>query len=543
MKTTITFMVVASILLTTGLVSTVNAESIPEWIKNNAGWWSKDKIDDEAFVQSLEFLIDKEIITISYQESQSPSSESIPDWIKNNAGWWSNGVIGDKEFLEGIKFLVQVGIISTGNNSDEIFDESIHLVVKESEQQKHSESPEQRSFEMHAGDKDGVGVPGVVIDTFRNAIHVTYGDISNGSHNIMMKTTFDGGKTWSESVMVSEDGKGSMPHARPAEIKMGPHGEIYVLYGHSQKSQEIWDLGFNFGFTDLYLAKSTDGGKTFTHTLIADANTSITHDSWVRGNLHSKSFESIFIDEESDRVYIAWLDSRGKQNNSYLPTQVRMTYSDDNAKTFKPSIVVKTKACQCCATDLCKTDETMLIQYRNIIGNYGEPNYRDIVVSESRDSGNTWSPPTMIADDGFEISNCPHAVSTIATDSKGNVHSAWYTMGGELPGLYYATSTDDAKTWSHPILVDSGLEDPNWFPATNIVIDVDSEDKPILTWTNKTVKDNLVRHATIIDGEVSEITELGPGINAWLDSENGITVIVWQTNDGQIMMKGWNNNV
>ena len=68
-----------------------------------------------------------------------------------------------------------------------------------------------------------------------------------------------------------------------------------------------------------------------------------------------------------------------------------------------------------------------------------------------------------------------------------------------------------------------------------------SNDKPVLTWTNKTVQDNLVRHASIIDYTVSEITELGAGSNAWMDSKNGITAIVWETPEGEILVKSWNN--
>jgi len=37
--------------------------------------------------------------------------QSIPFWVKNNAGWWSQGQIGNNEFLKGIQFLVEQGII------------------------------------------------------------------------------------------------------------------------------------------------------------------------------------------------------------------------------------------------------------------------------------------------------------------------------------------------------------------------------------------------------------------------------------------------
>lgn len=35
----------------------------------------------------------------------------IPNWIKNNAGWWANGLIKDDEFVSGLQYLITHGII------------------------------------------------------------------------------------------------------------------------------------------------------------------------------------------------------------------------------------------------------------------------------------------------------------------------------------------------------------------------------------------------------------------------------------------------
>ena len=39
--------------------------AIPAWIKNNAGWWADGQIDDDSFVQGIQFLIKEGIMTIS----------------------------------------------------------------------------------------------------------------------------------------------------------------------------------------------------------------------------------------------------------------------------------------------------------------------------------------------------------------------------------------------------------------------------------------------------------------------------------------------
>ncbi|QLH02902.1 hypothetical protein C5F47_04735 [Nitrosopumilus cobalaminigenes] len=86
--------------------------SVPEWIKNNAGWWADGSIDDKTFVQGIEYLVKEEIINVTEQSEISNSEQNVPEWIKNNAGWWADGSIDDKTFVQGIEYLVKVGIIS-----------------------------------------------------------------------------------------------------------------------------------------------------------------------------------------------------------------------------------------------------------------------------------------------------------------------------------------------------------------------------------------------------------------------------------------------
>jgi hypothetical protein len=40
-----------------------------------------------------------------------PTPTAIPEWIKNNAGWWAEGAIGDSDFVQGIQFLIKEGIM------------------------------------------------------------------------------------------------------------------------------------------------------------------------------------------------------------------------------------------------------------------------------------------------------------------------------------------------------------------------------------------------------------------------------------------------
>ena len=94
-------------------VTNQNAEiSIPEWIRNNALWWSQQQIDDNTFIQGIEYLIKNEIIVIPQTQQETLESQEIPSWIRNNAEWWAEGQIDDETFVQGLEFLIQKGIIS-----------------------------------------------------------------------------------------------------------------------------------------------------------------------------------------------------------------------------------------------------------------------------------------------------------------------------------------------------------------------------------------------------------------------------------------------
>nr|WP_238536058.1 peptidase [Candidatus Nitrosopumilus salaria] len=85
---------------------------IPSWIKNNAEWWAADQIDDNSFVQGIQFLIKENILKIPpTSQGTATSSNEIPTWIKNNAGWWADGSIDDDSFIQGIQFLIKEGIM------------------------------------------------------------------------------------------------------------------------------------------------------------------------------------------------------------------------------------------------------------------------------------------------------------------------------------------------------------------------------------------------------------------------------------------------
>ena len=94
---------------------------IPDWIKNVAGWWASGVISENEFVIGIEYLINNNIILLDFVpcndeiQSQYGDAKSVPDWIKNNANWWSENLIDDTDFINGLQYLIEYKIIKIDN--------------------------------------------------------------------------------------------------------------------------------------------------------------------------------------------------------------------------------------------------------------------------------------------------------------------------------------------------------------------------------------------------------------------------------------------
>ena len=87
--------------------------ALPFWIKDLAKMWiTEPLVTDKDFARAIEYLIQKEIIKIPYAEPEGEAVSSIPDWVKTNAEWWITEKISDTEFTLSLQYLVQKGIIT-----------------------------------------------------------------------------------------------------------------------------------------------------------------------------------------------------------------------------------------------------------------------------------------------------------------------------------------------------------------------------------------------------------------------------------------------
>jgi len=93
-------------------------KQIPDWIKTVAGWWANNEISETEFLSGIEYMINNNIISLTSMPCSTfgtTTTQSVPNWIKNIAGWWSEDLIEEADFVNGIEYLIKKQIISIDN--------------------------------------------------------------------------------------------------------------------------------------------------------------------------------------------------------------------------------------------------------------------------------------------------------------------------------------------------------------------------------------------------------------------------------------------
>jgi hypothetical protein len=225
----------------------------------------------------------------------------------------------------------------------------------------------------------------------------------------------------------------------PPTVAVAPDGTVYVGWtarvaaasGHAN---------------DLYLSASRDGGKTFEQPVrVNDDGKKVTH------AMHSLAVSA------DNRVYVAWLDERNlglpsadgkgmKMEHMEANREVFFAASADGGRSFNANQRLAREACPCCKTALkAGKDGRVYASWRQVLP--GE--FRHIALAASADGGKTFSAPVIVSDDRWMTASCPVSGPALSATDDGALRVVWYTEGdkGE-PGLYWAESRDDGKTFS-----------------------------------------------------------------------------------------------
>ena len=249
------------------------------------------------------------------------------------------------------------------------------------------------------------------------------------------------------------------PHGEsPPKLSYAPDGGLYSIYAVARLVP-----GKRFPESALRLVKSTDGGKSWS------APVTVT-DKAVWG---SHSFHALHV-AANGTVYVSWLgkadkDPAAKSTGSATPAATGkpaatdasaghsaheksgawIARSEDGGVTWSSPVRVDGgEACPCCRTSVVSSKNgTLYMAWRHVYPD----NIRDVVVSHSSDQGATWSHPIRVHADNWKFDACPHAGPAMSLDDNGTLHITWWTGKEGSAGVYYAQSTDGAKTFKQPV--------------------------------------------------------------------------------------------
>ena len=113
-KTSI-LLAIFSIILVSTSVNTANAESVPEWVKNNALWYGQEIISEDEFLNAIKFLIENDIIVLeSAKEVISEVTDSVI-LIPNG-----NFDVSSAGFYSPLNLEIPVGTTVTWANEDSV---------------------------------------------------------------------------------------------------------------------------------------------------------------------------------------------------------------------------------------------------------------------------------------------------------------------------------------------------------------------------------------------------------------------------------------
>lgn len=321
-----------------------------------------------------------------------------------------------------------------------------------------------------------------------------FGMDADGRSAVFVSHLEPGQPTPSPPIQVNPAGVSVSPHPQaPAQVAAGDDGLVLVAWSTREEIP-----GRRFPASDLLLARSTDGGRTFSSPVAVNDDAG--------GPPAGHTFHDLAYGPDGT-IYVSWLDSRGEtrsestalvspdetgghhhqQQNAHdghaahsatggrdpaasglatpnepshheahvhSDTDVRIARSIDGGLTFSESVVVARGSCQCCRTALFVGDDnTVYLAWRHIY----DDNIRDIAFASSSDGGRTFTTPIRVHTDDWQVEGCPHSGPALSVDSEGTVHISWYTAATNAAGLRYATSTDGGRSFAEPRNIESGV--------------------------------------------------------------------------------------
>lgn len=263
---------------------------------------------------------------------------------------------------------------------------------------------------------------------------VVYQD--GGKSRLGFTMSHDGGDHFMPLIPVSEPGASVQSHGENSPTLATLPAAIYAL----------WEQARPEGGTDLMLARSLSFGQSFDKAVrVTDTETPAFH-----------GFSSVSAAPDGG-VYAIWLDGREKDTPPGT-FAVYIAGSKDRGISFGKNRRVALSACPCCRPRVAfGAHGEVYVAWRKVFAG----DIRDMVVSTSRDGGETFASEVRVADDGWQLRGCPDSGPALV-ESGGRLYIAWLTEGRERrPRIQLAWSDDYGARFHAPVDASQDNLDPN----------------------------------------------------------------------------------
>ena len=387
------------------------------------------------------------------------------------------------------------------------------------------EQPFSLGTEMSAVSTTAVGLDG--------AVYWAWFDGDADATNVYFSRLKPGEDLPSTPIRVNRvDGEANMHGQAPAQLAIGPNGDIYVVW-----TNRIEVEGRRFPASDLLFARSSDGGLSFSDVRIVNDDAG--------GPPSGHTFHDVAVSLDGT-IYVSWIDTRaldaarngssdamhhadGEEDHMHghhesmtadMPgPEIRVAKSTDGGRSFGTSAVVDRSSCPCCRTSLAVGPEgAVYVAWRKVY----EGDIRDMAISSSVDGGATFSDARRVHVDGWNFNGCPHTGPDIVVDAEGRVHVAWYTGAAGGSGLFYAVS--DGDRFTEPVTLQSDA------PVSQVRMAQDPGGGVWLAWEDS--RSGAVNLAHASGGSVEAVAKTFSGDQPSLAVGLGITSISWGTPGG-----------
>jgi hypothetical protein len=299
--------------------------------------------------------------------------------------------------------------------------------------------------------------------------------------DVFVATSRDGGVAFGEPVRVNrEPGEAYVSGELPPRVAIVPSSS-----GGTPEVVVAWSA--RLANTEIRLARSRDGGKTFAQPISLQAKDAPGDRGW----------HALALDRRG-QAHVVWLDHRGLAEDWEAPASGPAPSNQKPPDEFAESMamaarsgiyhraadrpgaeerLLATSVCYCCKTALAAgPNETLYAAWRHVYPG----SIRDIAFAASSDGGRTFRAPGRVSKDNWQLDGCPDDGPGIAVGSDGGIHVVWPTVidGTEPQGAIFYARSADGHSFGPRIRVPT-LGSPR---PTHPVVALDGRGRAVIAW-------------------------------------------------------------